>query len=120
MGSKYEMVAFIEENFLRRTDVSSPTFEFIQFLFAYVYFDYTHLNIHIHKNHRLWASPIFIAAGREKYIHKFALTRYTRTSTKYNPYFTGIPPHVMLMSEIESLKYTFEQQTRDIVQEMRI
>ena len=36
VGSKYEMVALIEDNFVRRTDVSSPTFEFILFLFAYV------------------------------------------------------------------------------------
>ena len=64
-------------------------------------------------------SPIFIDAGRAKHIHKFALTRYPWTSTTYTPYFTGIPPHVMLMSEIESLKADFEQQTRDIVQEIR-
>ena len=37
----------------------------------------------------------------------------------YTPYFTEIPPHVILILEIESLKATFEQQTRDIVQEMR-
>ena len=36
----------------------------------------------------------------------------------YTPYFTVIPPHVILILEIESLKATFEQQTRDIVQEM--
>ena len=34
VGSKYEMVALIEENFARRKDVSSPTFKLIQFLFA--------------------------------------------------------------------------------------
>ena len=34
--SKYEMVAFIEEDFVRIIDVPSPTFELIQFLFACV------------------------------------------------------------------------------------
>ena len=34
VGSKYEMVALIVDNFVRRTDVCSPTFELIQFLFA--------------------------------------------------------------------------------------
>ena len=34
--SKYEMVAFIEDNFVRRTDMSSPTFAILQFLFACV------------------------------------------------------------------------------------
>ena len=85
VGSKYEMVALIEDNFVRRTDVSSPTFEFIQFLFACVCFDYTHLNTHIHKNHRLRASSISIAAGIEKHLHKFDLTICTWTSTPYTP-----------------------------------
>ena len=62
---------------------------------------------------------MFIAAGREKHIHKFDLTRYPWMSTTYTPYFTGITLHVMLILEIESLKDTFEQQTRDRVQEMR-
>ena len=99
--------------------MSSPTFGILQYLFACVCFHYTHLDTHIHKNHRLWASSIFISAGKAKHLHKFALTRYPWTSTTYTPYFTGIPPHVMFMSEIESLKDNFEHHTRDIFQEMR-
>ena len=47
-GSKDEMVAFIEDNFLRRTDVSSPTFEFIQFylhVYAFIILTSTHTYI---------------------------------------------------------------------------
>ena len=80
VGSKDAMVALIEDNFVRRTDVSSPTFELIKKIFACVCFHYTHLNMHIHKNHPLRASPIFIAAGRAQHLHKFALTRYPWTS----------------------------------------
>ena len=36
VGSKYEMVELIEDNFVRRTDASIPTFEFIQF-YLHVY-----------------------------------------------------------------------------------
>ena len=118
VGSKDEMLQFIEENFLIKTDVSSPTLELILFLFSCVCFHYTHLEMYIHKIHHLRASPIFIAAGRAKHLHKFALTIYPWTFTMYTPYFTGIPPHVILMSEMESLKDTFEQETRDIVHEM--
>ena len=50
VGSKYEMVELIEESFVRRIDVSIPTFELIQFLFACLCFHYTHLDTHIHKN----------------------------------------------------------------------
>ena len=112
-------MALIEDNFVRRTDVSIPTFDIIPFLFACVCFHYNHIDMHIHKNHRLRSSPIFIAAGRAKKLHKFDLTRYPWTSMTYTPYFTRITPYVMLMSEIESLKATFEQKTRDIVQEIK-
>ena len=66
VGSKYEMAELIEENFVRKTDVASTTLELINFLFACVCFHYTHFETHIHKNHRLRESPIFIAAGRAK------------------------------------------------------
>ena len=39
VGPKDEMVTLIENNFVRRIDVYSPTFELLQFLFACVYFD---------------------------------------------------------------------------------
>ena len=113
------MVALTEENFVRRTDISSQTFYILQFLFACVCFHYTHLDTHIHKNHRLRAYPIFIATGRAKHLHKFALTRYPWAIITYTTYFTGILPHAMLMLEIESVKANFEQQTRDIVQDTR-
>ena len=119
MGSKDEMVAFIEDNFLRRTDVYIPTFDVIIFLYACLCFHFTQIDTNIHKNHHFQASPFFIAAGRAKHINKFSITKYLWTSTTYTPCFTGIPPHVILMLEIESLKATFENHTRDIVQEMR-
>ena len=97
VGSKDEIVILIEETFVRKTDVSSPTLELINFLFICVCFNYTHLDTHIHKNHHLRASPIFIAAGRSKHIHKSALIIYPWTSTIYTPYFIGIPLHVILM-----------------------
>ena len=55
MGSKYEMVALIEDNFIRSTDVSSPTINILQFLFACVCFHYKHLDAHMHKKHHLRA-----------------------------------------------------------------
>ena len=36
----------------------------------------------------------------------------------YTTYFTVIPPHVILILEIESLKATSEKQTRNIIHEM--
>ena len=108
VSSKDEMVVLIKDNFMRRIAFSGPTFELIHFLFACVCFHYTQLDMNVYKNHSLRASPIFIAVRREKHIHQFALTIYPWTSTTYTPYFTGIPLHIMLMSEMESLNDIFE------------
>ena len=35
--------------------------------------------------------------------------RYPWDSTKYTPFQTGIPPHVMLLSEIEAMKNRMSQ-----------
>ena len=48
VGSKDEKVELIEDNFVRRTDMYSPTFKLIQFLFVCLCFHYTHLDTHIH------------------------------------------------------------------------
>ena len=104
MVSKYEMLALIEDNFVKTTNVSNPSFKIILFVFACLYFHYTYLDTHIHKIHHLRASEIFIAVGRSKHIHKFALNRYSWTITMYTPYFKGLPLYFILISEMESLK----------------
>ena len=43
VGSKYEMVALIVDNFMRILDLTSPTFDIIQYLFACVCFHCTYL-----------------------------------------------------------------------------
>ena len=90
----------IEENLVRRTDVSGPIFALLKYLFACNCVHYEHLDAHFHTNYRLRASPIYITSVREKNLHKYAFIRYPWLSTNYTPYATGIPPHVMLMAEI--------------------
>ena len=48
VGSKYEMLALIEDNFVRRTYVSSPTFELIKLyllVYAFIVLTLTHTYI---------------------------------------------------------------------------
>ena len=117
---KDKMETLIEENFVRRTYVSGTTFELLKYLFACICFHYEHLDAHLHPNHRLRASPIYIASGREKYLHKHNVIRYPWLITSYTPYATGIPQHVMLMAKIEALKVGFEKQTTHIFEETRL
>ena len=76
----------IKENLVIRKDVSGPTF--IKKKPACICFQYEHLDTHLHTNHRLRASPIYIASVREKYLHKYAVIRYPWLITNYTPYAT--------------------------------
>ena len=107
----------IEDNLVRRTDVSGSTFD-LKKIFACICFHYEHHDTHLHTKHRLRASPMYIASGREKDLHKYAVIRYPWLSTNYTPYVTGIPPHVMLMAGIEALKSEFEKQTTRIFKDI--
>ena len=101
---KYNMETVIEDSLVIRIDVSGPTFEILEYLFACICFHYEHLDAHLHPNHRLRASPTYITSVREKDLYKYAVIRYTWLSTNYTPYAIGILPHIMLMAEIEALK----------------
>jgi hypothetical protein len=118
-GSKEKMMWLIEDNLVARSGVSAPMFELLQFLFASICFHYKHLDENLHGTNRLRASPIFIAAGREKSLRKFSIINFPWTSTTYTPFATGIPPHVMLMSELQLLKASFEKQTTTVIEGMR-
>ena len=95
---KDKMETLIEDNLVRRTDVSGTTFELLKYLFACVCLHYEHIDAYLHTNHRLRAPPIYIASCRDKYIHKYAVIIYPWLSTNHTPYVTGIPPYIMLMA----------------------
>ena len=99
--------------------MSVPTFDILKYVFSCICFHYEHLDAHLQPNYRLKVSPIYIASGREKYLHKYAVIRYPWFSTNYTPYATSITPHVILMAEIEVLKAEFEKQTTHIVEDIR-
>ena len=99
--------------------MSGTTFELLRYLFSCICFHYEHLDTHFHPNHRLRASPIYIASSRGKYLHKCAVIRYPWLSNNYTPYATDIPLHVMLMAEIEALEAECDKKTTNIVEDMR-
>ena len=63
----------------------------------------------------LRVSPIFIAAARAGEFRKYAVVSFPCKKTAFIPFFTGIPPHVIMMAEIEILKKRIEKQTCAIV-----
>ena len=62
------------------------------------------------KQNWLRGSTNFIAEARAGYFRKYAFVSFPRTKNDFTPFFTGIPPHVMMMAEIEIMKKMIAKQ----------
>ena len=108
----------IEDNLARSDEMSSTFFCLTRYLLASICYHYDFLKENLHCTNKLRGSPIFIAASQLR-IRKCAVVRFPWNKTTHTPVFTGIPPHVLLMSSIENLKGHFESQQNKIVTEIR-
>ena len=102
-------------NIVRENDVSIYTFIFLRFIFASIYYHYENLDRNLHEKNVLRVSSIFIAAARAGEFRKYAVVSLPWTKTDFTPFFTGIPPHAMIMAEIEILKKKIAKKTCAIV-----
>ena len=98
--------------------MSSTLFCLTRYLLASICYHYDFLKENLHCTNKLRGSPIFIAASQLR-IRKCAVVRFPWNKTTHTPVFTGIPPHVLLMSSIENLKGHFKSQQNKIVTEIR-
>jgi hypothetical protein len=107
----------IEEKFLEQHVVEPNIFELIGHLFAAVCFHHSFLDDSLPDTDRLRASPIFNAAGT--FAHReCATTSFPWASTNFTPPMSGIPPHTMLLAEVERLKTELRKQADTIVSAM--
>ena len=101
---------------MSQDEITPSCFNMLRFLFAAVCYNYSHLDANLHESNGVRASPLFIAAGRGgEGFRKLAVVKYPWNKTDFTPFFTGIPPHVLIMVEIEELKIKMEQQKNEIV-----
>ena len=85
--------------------------------FATIFFHHDKLKAMLHKKCPLHASPIFRYIP--SYIISFAQISHTCNIMEYNPEFTGIPPHILLMSEINGLKHDMEYLKKKIIDQLQ-
>ena len=110
----------IAANLVCQEEVSPQTFGLLRFLFAAICHNYTHLDENLHGSHGLRSSALFIAAGRGgNDLRQFVVIKYPWNQTDATPFFTGgIPPHVIMMAEIESLTSKLEVQRDEIIKSL--
>ena len=106
---------FLSNNIVRENDVSGCTFLVLRFLFASICYHCEHLDRTLDTKKSCRRSPILIAAARAGGFQKYIVVSFPWTKTTFTPFFRGIPPHVMMMTEIEILKKMIAKQTCAIV-----
>ena len=79
-----------------------PLYLLIRFLFASIFFHYDDLKINMSETNRVRASTMFIKATEE--IRSYATIRYPWKKTCNTPIVTVLPPHIMIMVDMEELK----------------
>ena len=114
VGMMRRIDAAIGNNFATLDEIEGKTFELIRFLFASICFHYDFLDTHLHQEHKMRSSPLFIVAADVEF-QKCAVVAFPWNATKYTPFFTGIPPHVMMMTELESLRLKLVEHKNDII-----
>jgi len=93
----------LDDNFARSDEIISTLFCLSRFLLPSICFHYDFLKESLHCTSKLRGSPLFIAASQLN-IRKLAVIRFPWNKTEDTPVFTGIPPHVLLMASIETLR----------------
>ena len=94
-----------------------PLYLLVRLLFASICFHYDDLKNNLSDMNRLRASTMFIEATEE--IRRCATIRYPWNKTSNTPIFTGVPPHVMIMVEMEELKTLLKDQRKEIAADLR-
>jgi hypothetical protein len=100
----------------QRNSVVRPMIPLVRFLFASICYYYEDLDRTISPTNCLRASPKFIAATDD--IRRYTVCHYPWNKTIKTPVFTGVPPHVLMMSEMEQLKMVIARQKYEIIEGM--
>ena len=93
----------IQDKFITAQEVEPHVFELVRYLFVSLCFHHDYLENTLTQKNKLRASPLFNAcAGFE--FHSEAKIEYPWAATDYTPQPSGIPPHTMLLVELEKTK----------------
>ena len=98
--------------------IEPPMFELLQYLFASLCYHYNFLRENICTTSKLNASPLYNSIESFEYLTA-ARVVFPWDITSYTPHFTGIPPHIIILSDFEKLQIQFKQQEERFVNSVK-
>ena len=100
--AKERIKSWLDARLLQKDSIPSSTRYIVWMDFTYICYPYNHLVVNLHNECSFCASPLLKEIPDN--ILKYARVAYTWDTTEYTPTLTGVPPHVLLMSEMEILR----------------
>jgi hypothetical protein len=88
-------------------------YQIFHYCFASLCYHYEFLTATLHQKSKLQASPFFSAMPQ--YAKSAATTKFPWEKTSATPTFTGIPPHISLLAQVEQLKIEMAKNRDDIL-----
>mmetsp|Transcript_28425 Transcript_28425/g.43598 ORF Transcript_28425/g.43598 Transcript_28425/m.43598 type:complete len:328 (-) Transcript_28425:179-1162(-) len=99
---RHELDNFIRSNIVGGSQMSAKVAFMAKYLFACVCYHYDYLKNHLHHRNRLLSSTIFSHVPEQ--LRKLAVVRYPWNKTSDTPFLTGVPPHILMMSDIKQFE----------------
>lgn len=109
----------LKNNLVNGKNMGASTFLMMKSLLAAICYHYDHLATNLDARNKLRSSPIFIVISQSKSLRDCATVKYPWNKDAQTPIFTGIPPHVMLLAEMEEMKLLLQKQKDEILDGIR-
>jgi len=110
---KENIEKYLKERLLSVGNMNGQTFLLVKGLFAALCYHYDYVDRYLHVRSPLNSSLFFkdLPVG----IRQHATICFPWSKTKNSPTITGIPPHVVLLAEMEALKNKFHELNRSLL-----
>ena len=111
-----ELNIWMRSNIIGGRNLNAKILHMTRFLFATVCYHYSYLQEHCHPKNRLLNEPVFCQCPQE--FQEFAVAKYPWDATLETPKLSGVPPHVMMMSDLRRFETKLDDMGDQIMDRM--
>ncbi len=98
--------------------IRGEIFQLLYFCFASLCYHFNFLVEVLPKRNKLQELPFFMHVPN--YVREAATVRYPWNKTASTPLFTGLPPHVSILDQIELLKVALKEATESVIDGVKV
>lgn len=109
----------VDDTLASSGDFTPPMRKIVKMCLATLCYHYDDLCTRLSEKNKLRSCPMFIQICQLQSLRRLAVVKYPWNKSMQTPCISGVPPHVLLMSEMESLKISLNEHRNSIINGMR-